>query len=71
MEPTLRKPLGVIAIIAGLVLYAVLVGSFADAISTLPGLVQGIVYLILGIAWVFPLRPVLLWMETGRWSVRK
>jgi hypothetical protein len=29
--------------------------------------VQAIVYIVAGIIWIFPMRPVLVWMETGRW----
>lgn len=69
MKPTLRKPAGVLGIIAGLAVYAVLIASLADPIGRLPTVVQAVIYLILGIAWVPPLRPLLLWMETGSWRV--
>jgi hypothetical protein len=29
--------------------------------------VQAIFYLIAGIVWILPLKPLLRWMETGRW----
>lgn len=69
MKPTLRKPAGVLGIVAGLVAYAVIVTS--GPIERLPVLVQAIVYLILGVLWILPLRPLLIWMETGRWSAPK
>lgn len=65
--PSLRKPLGVLAIVAGLAVYALLVAALAGPIGRLPVLAQALLYLLLGIVWVAPLRPVLLWMETGRW----
>jgi hypothetical protein len=68
MKPTLRKPAGVLGLIAGLALYAVLVASLAEAIGKLPILAQSLIYLVLGVVWVLPLRPLLLWMETGRWK---
>ena len=68
MKPTLRKPLGVLAIVAGLTLYAMLAAMLP--IGRLPVLAQGVIYLVVGIAWVLPLRPMLLWMETGRWTAR-
>ena len=71
MKPTLRKPAGVIGLIAGLTAYAVLVGSLAGPIGRLPVLVQALVYLILGTIWILPLRPLLIWMETGRWTAPK
>ena len=49
-------------------LYALLVSSFADLLATLPNWLAAIVYLIAGIAWVLPLRPLFVWMNTGRWT---
>jgi hypothetical protein len=31
-----------------------------------PVLAQGAFYLVAGIAWIAPLKPLLRWMETGR-----
>ena len=66
-EPTLRIPLGVLALLAALVLYALGVAWASQWIGLLPGWVQTIVYLVLGLAWLLPLRRFLIWMETGRW----
>lgn len=71
MKPTLRKPAGVLGMITGLIVYAVLVASLAGPIGRLPALAQGVIYLILGVIWILPLRPLLIWMETGRWSAPK
>ena len=71
MKPTLRKPAGVLGMVAGLVVYAVLIASLAGPIGRLPVLVQAVLYLVLGIIWIFPLRPLLTWMETGRWGLPK
>jgi hypothetical protein len=66
--PTLRKPFGVIAIIIGLIIYAVVVASAAPWISRLHALAQAPIYLVLGIIWILPLKPLLRWMETGKWK---
>lgn len=66
MEPTLRKPFGVLGILAFITLYAGLVAHFAEAIFRLPFLLQLVLFAVLGIIWVFPLRPLLRWMETGK-----
>ena len=66
-EPTLRIPLGVLALFAALVLYALGVAWASQWIGLLPVWVQTIVYLVLGLAWLLPLRRFLIWMETGRW----
>jgi CHASE2 domain-containing sensor protein len=66
-KPTLRIPLGILALLVGLGLYAVGVLLLSPWIERLPVLVQAVVYLVLGIAWLLPLRRFLIWMETGRW----
>ena len=65
-HPSWRKPTGVFAILALIALWAVLVASLAGIIGQWPVLLQAIFYLIAGIAWVFPLKPLLRWMETGQ-----
>jgi len=67
MQPTYRKPIGVLAIILGIIIYGGLVARLAGPIGGLPGWTQPIIYLVLGILWIAPLKPLLLWMETGRW----
>lgn len=68
MTPTLRKPFGIIAIVIGICIYAVLVASAAPWIERLHVLAQTPVYLVLGIIWILPLKPLLRWMETGSWK---
>lgn len=67
-RPTLRIPLGILALMAGLGLYAAGVLMLSPWIERLPVLVQALAYLVLGIAWLLPLRRFLIWMETGRWK---
>ena len=67
-EPTLRIPLGILALLAVLTLYAVGVVWASPWIGRLPMWAQTIVYLVLGVAWLLPLRRFLIWMETGRWG---
>ncbi|MCP5396955.1 MAG: DUF2842 domain-containing protein [Sphingomonadaceae bacterium] len=67
-KPTLRIPLGIIALLAVLTVYAVLVASASDYIGQLHVLVQTVIYIILGTIWLLPLRRFLIWMETGKWS---
>lgn len=65
MEPSWRKPAGIFAILALIAVWTVAVASLSHWVSTWPILLQTIFYLIAGIAWVIPLRPLLSWMETG------
>jgi hypothetical protein len=48
--------------------YALAVTAFADQLATLPNWLAAILYLVAGVAWVLPLRPLFLWMNTGRWT---
>lgn len=65
-EPSWRKPAGIVFILAIIVLWAALVASLAAFVEKWPVLVQGLFYLACGIAWIAPLKPLLRWMETGR-----
>ena len=67
-KPTLRIPLGILALLVGLAVYALTIMAASPWIGGLPVLVQAVVYLILGIIWLLPLRRFLIWMETGRWG---
>ncbi len=66
-KPTWRIPVGILALLVGLVLYALAVVLASPLIERLPVLAQTLAYLVLGLAWLLPLRRFLIWMETGRW----
>ena len=66
--PTWRKPIGILIMLLGLVVYAALVGGASGMIAQAPMLAQAVVYLVLGIVWILPLRRFLIWMETGRFG---
>ncbi|MCS6986657.1 MAG: DUF2842 domain-containing protein [Sphingomonadaceae bacterium] len=67
MTPHLRRPLSVLALVLFLAAYAaIVVGVFAP-VARLPALAQAPIWAVLGIAWVWPVRPFLRWIETGRW----
>jgi hypothetical protein len=67
-KPTLRIPLGILALLVVLAAYALAVAWASPWIGRLPVLVQAPVYLVLGVAWLLPMRRFLIWMETGRWG---
>lgn len=69
-EPSWRKPVGMLGIILYIIVYALLIAALADWLQGLPRLVELLVYAAAGIAWIAPLKPVLLWMNTGRWRVK-
>ena len=66
IEPNWRKPVGVFAIIGLITLWIVLVASLSGTVGTWPVLAQAAFYLVVGLAWIVPLKPVLQWIETGR-----
>lgn len=65
-EPSWRKPAGILLILAIIAIWAALVASLAAFIENWPVPAQAIFYLVAGIAWIAPLKPLLRWMETGR-----
>ncbi|RPF70494.1 DUF2842 domain-containing protein [Aurantiacibacter spongiae] len=68
-EPNWRIPVGILGLCLGLAIYGALVALFAPPlIGDWPVLAQTAIYLILGVAWLLPLRRFLIWMETGRWG---
>jgi hypothetical protein len=64
--PSWRKPAGIFAIIAIIALWAVLIASLSGEVGGWPILAQALFYLVAGIAWIVPLKPLLRWMETGK-----
>ena len=65
-EPSWRKPVGIFGILAMIIAWAALVASLAAFVENWPVLVQAVYYLVAGIVWIAPLKPLLRWMETGR-----
>lgn len=64
MHRRTRALIGTIVILGFVIVYAPLAMALADSrISETPALVQTVLYAILGIAWIFPLMPVIRWME--------
>lgn len=71
MEPSWRKPAGVIGLLIYLAVYAAVVTAFGEELAALPMGLMVVAYGLLGIAWVLPLRPLFIWMNTGHWTARK
>jgi hypothetical protein len=65
-KPTLRIPFGILALLAVLAVYTLGIAWASHWIERLPMLLQALVYLVLGVVWLLPLRRFLIWMETGR-----
>lgn len=67
MNPSWRKPFGMLLILLLITLWAALIVTLSPVIERLPALAQAPIYLVAGIAWILPLKPLLRWMELGRW----
>ena len=69
MKPTWRKPAGIFLILALIVAWCGLVVSAADLIEGAAWPVKAAFFLVAGLAWILPLKPLLRWMETGSFRV--
>jgi hypothetical protein len=55
-------------LIVGLILaWSVLAVSAFGLIADWPWPLHALYFLVAGIAWILPLKPLLRWMQTGRW----
>ena len=66
-EPTWRIPVGILLLLIGLTAYALFFVGISDWITRQHVVLQTVIYIVLGTAWLLPLRGFLSWMETGRW----
>ena len=64
-QPTWRKPAGMLAILLIILVWSGIIVSASDFIGTLNIANQSIIYLVAGIVWIAPMRPLMIWMETG------
>jgi hypothetical protein len=53
-----------------ILVWSVAVATLAPLVARLPFVLEMLFYAIAGVGWVFPLRPLLTWMETGAWRRR-
>ena len=67
MRRRTRKFIGVIAMVSFVIVYALVLMALAQArpLQEANGLVQGLFYVIGGLAWVIPILPLIKWMEGG------
>ncbi len=64
MPRRLKTFVGTVVILAFVCVYALVAMALAESrVVDAPKIVQTLVYLLLGIAWIFPLFPLIKWME--------
>jgi len=68
-QPSARKLAGIGLILLLIALWATFVASLAPFVGRWPVLVQAPYYLVMGLAWIVPLRPLVRWIESGRWRL--
>jgi hypothetical protein len=64
-QPSPRKLAGIGLILLLIFGWAAFVASLAPVVGKWPVLVQAPYYLVMGIAWIIPLKPLIRWIETG------
>lgn len=67
MTPSWRKPAGIFAILALIAIWCAIVSSLSRIVGAWHWAAQLVFYLVMGMVWIAPLKPLLRWMETGRW----
>ena len=69
-QPSARRLAAIALILLLILVWAALVATLAPWVSRLPILVQALFYLIMGIAWIAPLKPLIRWSQTGSFRHR-
>jgi predicted membrane channel-forming protein YqfA (hemolysin III family) len=64
-EPTSRTLTGVALILLLIAVWVAFVASLAQLVGRWPILVQAPFYLVMGIVWIIPLKPLVRWIQTG------
>jgi hypothetical protein len=67
-QPSWRRGAGIALIVLLILIWAGLVASAAHWVGRWPILVQAGFYLVMGIAWIIPLKPLVRWSQTGSWK---
>ena len=70
LKPKWRNGVGMLLILLLIAAWSVLVATLAPWAARMPFVVELLFYVVAGIAWIFPVRPLLSWMETGAFRRR-
>ncbi len=66
-RPSWRKPAGMLLLLLLIAVWGFIVVTVAEALPELPWPLKALFFVVAGIVWILPLKPLLRWMETGRW----
>ena len=64
-QPSARKLVGIALILLLIVVWATFVASLAQVVGRWPILIQAVYYLVMGVIWIIPLKPLVRWIENG------
>ena len=65
-SPSARPLIGIALILLLILAWAAFVASLAHIVGRWPVLVQAAYYLFMGLVWIVPLKPLVRWIQTGR-----
>ena len=65
-QPTWRKPVGILLICFLILIWVGVVVSLMETISNLSFWLQLPIYIFAGLIWILPLKPAMIWMNTGK-----
>jgi Na+/H+ antiporter NhaB len=68
-QPSWRKPAGALLIVAMIIGWAAAVSTAMDYMPDMPVILTIAIYAVAGILWIYPARLILVWMETGQWTL--
>ena len=68
MSPRNRKLVGGLGMILFVIVYALVAMALADSrpVQSTGPVWQIAIYVVLGLAWILPVMPLIVWMEGGR-----
>ena len=67
MNPSWRNLAGIVLILALILVWSVAVVAGYDLIAGAAWPLHALYFLVAGTVWVLPLKPLLRWMQLGKW----
>ncbi len=62
----MRKAIAMVVTLLFIAIYAAAAATIGSNITGAPGVVQLLFYVVAGVAWAFPLKPLMAWMNAPR-----
>jgi hypothetical protein len=66
-DPSARNVIGMFALLGLIAVWAVIVASFSGVIGGLWWPIQAVIYIVAGLVWIYPAKPIMRWIVTGNW----